>query len=125
MEETNYQKYGKKWYEENKERSHANWKRYHRRFPEKSLYRGARLRAKNSNLEFNIELSDIIVPSVCPILHTPFEVGTMQAASLDRIDNTKGYIKGNVWVISRRANTMKGDCNIEMLKSFAEWVGTL
>ena len=40
--------------------------------------------------------------------------------SLDRIDPTKGYIKGNVWVITKRANTMKNSATREELLKFAD-----
>lgn len=53
---------------------------------------------------------------------TPFQKRTMYAASVDRIDNTKGYEPGNIQVISRKANTLKGDCDRTELRQFAEWV---
>lgn len=33
-----------------------------------------------------------------------------------RYDNTKGYVKGNIWVVSRRANTLKNNASIEELE---------
>lgn len=36
--------------------------------------------------------------------------------SIDRIDNKKGYILGNVQVISYRANMLKGDASIEEVR---------
>ena len=40
--------------------------------------------------------------------------------SLDRIDSSKGYVKGNVWVISMMANSMKSDSNYEDFKKMAD-----
>ena len=43
-------------------------------------------------------------------------------ASIDRIDSTKGYEKGNVWVISGRANRIKNDATPEELMRIATLV---
>lgn len=79
-------------------------------------------RAKKSGIEFDIHERDIIIPEVCPLLGTPLIPGGKRnnLPSLDRIDNTKGYIKGNVWVISLKANTMKQDASIEQLITFSK-----
>lgn len=42
--------------------------------------------------------------------------------SLDRIDSSKGYIKGNVWVISLRANRIKNDSTPDELRLIADKV---
>ena len=42
--------------------------------------------------------------------------------SIDRLDNTKGYVKGNVWVISTLANNMKNSAGFKDLHIFADWV---
>lgn len=71
---------------------------------------GARQRSRLRGLPFDLELSDIVIPDTCPLLGTP-----MISPSLDRIDNSKGYTKDNVMVVSKRANTLKGDASLEEL----------
>jgi hypothetical protein len=39
----------------------------------------------------------------------------MTRPSLDRIDNNKGHVKGNVRMISYRANVLKSDATVEEL----------
>lgn len=42
--------------------------------------------------------------------------------SLDRIDSSRGYVKGNIWVISLRANRIKNDSTVEELRLIADKV---
>lgn len=67
---------------------------------EAEILRQCRGRAERKGLEFNLELSDIVIPDKCPILEVPFQFGTKgdysYTPSIDRIDNTKGYVKGNI-----------------------------
>lgn len=85
------------------------------------------LRAKSSNRgwEFAITAEDVSIPKVCPYLgwELTFTLGKGQCqtnASIDRIDSTKGYIKGNVQIISRKANTMKSNATQDELERFAK-----
>ena len=91
--------------------------------PEKWMLSSAKARAKEKGWDFNLDESDIIIPEYCPILEIkllPGGVGkqTFNSPSLDRIDSTKGYVKGNVRVISLRANMMKNDANLKELEKF-------
>ena len=45
-----------------------------------------------------------------------------QTASLDRIDNTKGYIEGNVWWVHKDINWMKNDMNMEEFTNYCNLV---
>ena len=90
--------------------------------PEFYLLKAARRRAKNNDLEFNIDESDIIIPQFCPYLNIPLFINpTGKAAcdnspTLDRIRNELGYVKGNIIVVSFRANRMKSNYSFEELK---------
>lgn len=100
---------------------------YLRRKPlEYHMYTRAKDRAKKSDIDFDIELSDIIVPEICPYLKIPLFKGdgkqTDNSPSLDRIDIKKGYVKENVQVISNKANAMKYSATLEELVTFAKAV---
>jgi len=84
------------------------------------LFWVAKNRAKVRGLEFSIRVEDIVVPETCPVLGIPLYTSRGKAGpnspSLDRIKNDKGYVPGNVCVISYRANTLKGGASIEEVK---------
>lgn len=79
-------------------------------------------RALLKGLEFSLVEEDIIIPECCPLLEIPLIVGTKgeyeNSPSIDRIDNTKGYTKDNIQIISKKANSMKNSATIEELKTF-------
>ena len=82
------------------------------------IFHGSKNRAKVKGLDFNIELSDIVIPDTCPYLGIPIfphEGGSSayNSPTLDRIDSSMGYVKGNVEVISYRANVIKNCGTIE------------
>jgi len=94
------------------------------------LWLEARTRARRKNIPFDITENDVIVPDVCPVLGIPIKVnsgnnvkhGIATSPSLDRIDNTKGYVKGNVRVISWRANNLKGTGTLEEFMKLIEYL---
>lgn len=86
----------------------------------------ARRRAEKQGWEFSITESDFEIPPVCPIYGIELDqyaagVNNPHTPSLDRIDSTKGYIPGNVPVISLRANKHKSDASRDELLLLAEW----
>lgn len=88
--------------------------------PRKRLLKKARERASMYGRECTISLEDIVVPKNCPLLGIPIFVGTRQvknnSPTIDRKDSSKGYVPGNVWVISWRANRIKSDATLEEIK---------
>lgn len=95
----------------------------------KLLYKNIKSRCKRIGREFSIDLEDIIIPQKCPVfgfeLKREDKQTWMSAPSVDRIDSSKGYIKGNVTVVSRRANILKRDATVEELEQLFNYYKTL
>ena len=93
----------------------------------------ARSRGRKRGLEATIKASDLHWPTHCPVLGIELdypersgERGSMIAQpnwpSLDRWDSTKGYVPGNVFVISYRANTLKNNATYEEIVKVAQYL---
>lgn len=93
----------------------------YRRTVPRNLWRNAQRRAQERGIEFSILPEHVEVPSHCPALGIPLVVTHGQRGSgdhsptLDRIDPQRGYVPGNVAVISGRANRCKNDLSCEEL----------
>ena len=86
------------------------------------LWHGAKSRSSLRGIDFDIDLEDVVIPELCPILGLKLErLDNDAAASLDRIDPSLGYVRGNVWVISNKANRMKSNASLEELRKFGQW----
>ena len=105
-------------------------KEYRKKHIKNFMFLAAQKRAKESNLDFNLTLEDLpdILPEYCPVLGIQMEVNSELRAdnsfSLDRIDNSKGYVKGNVDIISWKANRLKSNATpIDLRKILAYMEG--
>lgn len=88
---------------------------------EKYLLSSAKARAKKYGVIFDISADDIHIPEFCPYLGIELKpFSEWSSPSLDKIDPSLGYVKGNIQVISLLANTMKSSASIEQLVTFAE-----
>lgn len=92
-------------------------------------FRFQRKRQNNRHLkkwEWDLEMRDIVWPTLCPILGIPLDyfapVRAENSPSFDRIDCSKGYIKGNVEIVSWRANRIKNDGTKEEHQKIVEWM---
>lgn len=130
------------WYENNRERArdtNARWHRtnrerriarsrelYERRVeetPERIMLQRCRGRAARHGIAFDLSEDDVVIPTNCPVLGIPIRAGFTgrrgprpDSPSLDRIRPWLGYVRGNVRVISHRANTLKGDASVYELE---------
>ncbi len=90
------------------------------------LLRQCKYRAKIQGKEFDISKDDLEIPTHCPVFGIPlFFINGRRGPnsySIDRLDNSKGYVKGNVRVISFKANQYKGDMTIEEVESLLKYM---
>ena len=92
---------------------------------EKRLLDSSKFSATKKGIEHTITLADIVIPIRCPYLNIKLTNIINKGAiptnsSIDRIDNTKGYVKDNIQIISTKANIMKNSSTIEQLITFAK-----
>ncbi len=118
--------YKERYYAEKKDQLLVQQREYYS-IPEnraKKLYGKTKERALKDGIPFDIELSDVIIPTHCPYLGIELTQtlgkGFLDSnSSIDKIIPELGYIKGNVQVISRLANQMKNSATKEQLLTFA------
>lgn len=94
---------------------------------QRMLYR-TRSRAKAAGIPFDLVVQDITVPEVCPVLGIPLvrHQGKKgyhpDSPSLDRKVPALGYVKGNVVVMSARANLLKNDASLAELEAVVSYL---
>lgn len=90
----------------------------------------ARSRAKKKGMTFNITKEDIAYKLLeangsCQATGIPlsFEVNCDHLASIDRIDSTKGYVKGNIRIVTTMFNYAKNTYTDEQFDMLARgWI---
>lgn len=73
----------------------------------------ARTRGKDFNLD-RAYIENILLQKTCAYSGEKFGTGD-DMMSLERWDNNKGYVKGNVIPVKRKYNTFRGDLSLEQL----------
>lgn len=91
--------------------------------PNKFQFNQVKARAKRNNVPFSLDYNDIVWPTHCPVLGIELNrIERDHCPSFDRVDPSKGYIKGNVFIISNRANRMKQEATLENLEALVCYV---
>lgn len=96
---------------------------------EKYHWLNAKLTRKGFSQEDRLELlEEMSIPEFCPILGIKLNYsggnGQLDGAnpSIDRIDNSIGYTKDNIHIISLRANKIKNDATLGELTKIVEYL---
>ena len=89
-------------------------------------FRRKKANAIKLGYEFTVDFGELTFPTHCPILNIELDyfTETMQenSVSFDRIDSRKGYISGNVVIISWRANRIKNDGTADEHQKIADFL---
>jgi flagellar basal body rod protein FlgC len=86
------------------------------------MLKSAKTRSIKKNIDFDITIKEIVIPKYCPIMKKELICNSKYSPTLDRKDNTKGYVVGNVAVISKLANNMKANSNYEEMRVFVKHI---
>jgi hypothetical protein len=93
---------------------------------EKLIVQRARSRANRSGIPFDITEEDIFIHDVCPVLgiklSTPGGKIVDSTPSIDKIIPALGYVKGNVIIISNKANRIKSNATADEIRRVADWL---
>lgn len=99
-----------------------------RSYREKELYNRLKNNAKKRGIEFDLLFESIFFPDACPVLGIKLNYFATRkdsrdfSPSFDRVDNSLGYITGNIRVISTAANRMKSDHNKYTLQQVSKYI---
>lgn len=106
------------------------------RNPDNTFYRQFNSRkqtAKKNGIPFTISFDELEKPEYCPVLGVKLNYGCSTGldgkqtrdpnkASIDKVIPELGYIPGNVFVISWRANKLKSDMSVTELEKILNYM---
>lgn len=99
------------------------------RHTKRNILTRARARAKKQNVPFDLQIEDFEIPEICPVLGIKLSFSSGKASdaspSLDKIIPSKGYVKGNIAMMSMRANRIKHDSSIDEIEKLLYWMKTV
>lgn len=125
-DKTKYNEWARKYRKAHPEQTKAILRKYAQNNPIVYMLSSARKRSKALRVPFNLEREDITILTHCPVLGIPLFNGGRKhqdnAPSLDRVRPHLGYVRGNIAVISFRANSIKRNASLEEIRAVADWL---
>ena len=118
----------KAWRKANPERRKETARANYYRDGQLTKFRQIKRKCRYEGIPFDLTVDDLKIPSHCPVLGIPLvswhERGCRPdgTPSVDRVIPSLGYVKGNVRVISERANRLKQDASLGELEALVCYV---
>jgi hypothetical protein len=91
-----------------------------------------RYESRYKGIDFNLDITDFPrpLPKTCPVTQATLVYSThiyrhpdrSVVASLDRVFPNLGYIKGNVQIISQRANSLKSNMDADEMMRLVDYI---
>jgi hypothetical protein len=117
------------WQKANRDKMRGYYLAWEKRNPQHTMLQRSKSGAKSRGLEFTITMDDLTWPTHCPILGIELcydrdkkKPHRDDYPTFDRWDNSKGYVPGNVFVISWLANRMKWHATVEQLEAILRYM---
>lgn len=114
----------RRWKDRNKDKRAKYYREYEARRPiAEKLFRSM----KSRKILFDITPNDISVENECPICGIEMRISSRRGGSavsptLDKIIPNRGYVKGNIAVICKSCNSLKGKGSAEEHHRIANWI---
>lgn len=121
--------YKAEWYQRNKDRLNENNKSYLRNRRKRAISNkrdqayflrlNLKTKARRLGLPFDLRTDDLIVPDYCPVLGIKLVrgVGGRQdnAATVDRLNPKKGYVRDNIIIVSNLVNDVRSTATADQI----------
>lgn len=118
----------KDWRESNPERRKETDRANYYRDGQLTKFRQIKRKCAYQGIPFDLTVEDFVIPSHCPVLGIPLSFWHERGRrpdgtpSVDRVIPSLGYVKGNVRIISERANRLKQDASLDELRALVRYV---
>lgn len=92
----------------------------------RAKFMGKKANATRNGIPFELNYGELDFPDICPVLGIPIDYDSdgisENSPSFDRIDPSKGYVSGNVVIMSWRANRIKNNGTADEHKRIYEYL---
>lgn len=110
---------------EYKEKNNIRMKEYRKNNPVKQLIMWAKSKCKKRKIPFNLGDNDLVFTGKCAIFGTELVISgdnLDNSPTLDRINPSLGYVRGNVQIVSHLANRIKSSATLDQLEQIVMYV---